>query len=205
MRARAATVLAMLALAGCDRAPHATPEVAQDADPTPEQALARPPVVETFDWGTRVGVAGHDGRGRLVLAIPDSLAPGDSVVLVWTADPQRVTRAQVTGRRRPWVVGGDVVDGAAYTLAADGAARSDGFAVAVSGSVGEPAMAGGRVRLDLDGDGEPESFSSCASAEGLHLGVWTGEPREGPQDWHRYVHLGMDLEANCTEVEVGAP
>ena len=50
---------------------------------------------------------------------------------------------------------------------------------------------------DLDYDGTPERFRSCASAEGLHLTVWTGELRR----WHRYHYLGYDTEANCTPAE----
>ena len=50
---------------------------------------------------------------------------------------------------------------------------------------------------DLDNDGTPERFRSCASQEGLHLTVWTGEVRR----WHRYRYLGYDTESNCTPEE----
>jgi hypothetical protein len=50
-----------------------------------------------------------------------------------------------------------------------------------------------------------ETFRQCASAEGLHLTVWSGEPLKGPVDWQRYVYLGMDLEVTCTETETGTP
>ena len=57
------------------------------------------------------------------------------------------------------------------------------------------------VTGDLDRDGQPESFRSCTSLEGLHLTVWTGKPLEGRRRWHYYYYLGYDVEANCTDAD----
>ena len=59
----------------------------------------------------------------------------------------------------------------------------------------------GRAEADLDGDGVPESFQSCASLEGLHPTVWSGEPLRGVERWSRYYYMGYDLEPNCPGTE----
>ena len=58
---------------------------------------------------------------------------------------------------------------------------------------------GRRPTVDLDRDGVPERFQSCASTEGLHLALWSGEPFRGVERWTRYYYLEYDLEPNCPE------
>jgi hypothetical protein len=59
-----------------------------------------------------------------------------------------------------------------------------------------PMVASGTT-LDLDGNGTPEGFRTCASGEGLHLTVWYGEPLATARLWHGYFYLGYDTEADC--------
>jgi len=205
-----AWVAAVMPLAGCG---HGTEREAADAPAPPSREAMRPspvdadatPALHAFDWQSRVGLATRAGKG-LAFAVPDTaLAAGALVTMIWLDEPQRVTRARVLGRGdKPWTIAGSAVEGRTYELTPDSAAaHPHGYAIAVTGDVGEATIENGRARLDLDGDGQPETFRQCSSAEGLHLTVWSGEPLSGPQDWHRYVYLGMDLEVTCTETESG--
>ncbi len=49
--------------------------------------------------------------------------------------------------------------------------------------------------IDLDGDGAPERFRICASQEGLHFLVESGERVA----WHAYDHLGLEVEPDCPD------
>jgi hypothetical protein len=60
-----------------------------------------------------------------------------------------------------------------------------------------PELASPGARLDLDGNGTPEGFRTCASGEGLHLTVWYGEPLATARLWHGYFYLGYDTESDC--------
>jgi hypothetical protein len=73
----------------------------------------------------------------------------------------------------------------------------------VFGSASRFVKRGDSVTADVDGDGTPESFRSCASSEGLHLTVWSGKPLEGKLRWHEYYYLGYDVEADCTAKDIG--
>jgi len=59
----------------------------------------------------------------------------------------------------------------------------------------------GRAEADLDRDGVPEHFQSCASTEGLHPTLWSGEPFQGVNRWTRYYYLGYDVEPNCPSLD----
>ena len=175
--------------------------------PSPVDRDAEPAPV-MFDWTHHIGVAGHDPRGRACLAVSDdSLAVGTPITIVWMADPQRASEARVTGKRaRAWEIANTPLEGHSYDLEIIGGPPLSGeYGIGVVGAMKPAAAKGPLVHIDLDGDGEPETFRQCASAEGLHLTVWTGEPLQGPLDWQRYVYLGMDLEVTCTETETGQP
>ncbi|HKO21488.1 MAG TPA: hypothetical protein VJX91_02465 [Candidatus Eisenbacteria bacterium] len=51
--------------------------------------------------------------------------------------------------------------------------------------------------VDLDHDGVNERFSECASYEGVHLSVWTGEPYQGLERWEMYYYVPYDTEPTC--------
>jgi hypothetical protein len=51
---------------------------------------------------------------------------------------------------------------------------------------------------ELDGEPPRESFRACASTEGAHLTVWSGQPLRGKRRWHTYYYLGYDTESDCT-------
>jgi hypothetical protein len=43
----------------------------------------------------------------------------------------------------------------------------------------------------------PERFHQCASYEGVHLIVWSGEPLKGRERWHRYYSLPYATDPTC--------
>lgn len=49
--------------------------------------------------------------------------------------------------------------------------------------------------VDLDGDGRPERLSICASGQGLHFLVESGQKVR----WHAYYHLGLEVVPDCTD------
>lgn len=51
--------------------------------------------------------------------------------------------------------------------------------------------------MDLNNDGRTETFSQCATAEGVHFSVWDGAAYKGKLIWSGYYYLGYDTEANC--------
>jgi hypothetical protein len=196
-----------LAIAGCG----AHPREAREA-PAPHHGAgadsAAPPAPSTaaqpgFDYGTRVGIADWDPSNHLHLSIPDTtLASGDPVTLVWLANPQSISEARITTRTtQEWKLGGAKAEGPAYDLELVTAGEEVGWAIAIPGRWHGARLEEGKVRLDLDGDGTAEVFRDCASDEGAHLTVWSGPPPAGTRRWHRYVYLGYDVEANCTEEE----
>jgi hypothetical protein len=65
------------------------------------------------------------------------------------------------------------------------------------GVVAAPPQAAVDGQLDLDGDGKPERFVQCATAEGVKFSVWSGEPYLGTPLWSDYYYLAYDTEATC--------
>ena len=84
-----------------------------------------------------------------------------------------------------------------------GSLEPSALAIAVFASSRPFVKHGDSVNADVDGDGVPESFRSCASSDGLHLTVWSGKPLEGRRRWHQYYYLGYDVEADCTAKDIG--
>lgn len=78
-------------------------------------------------------------------------------------------------------------------------------AISVSGAAGKFQKSGDYISADINGDGNREHFRVCASSEGIHLTVWSGEPLHGKPKWHQYYYLGYDVESNCTPAETQGP
>lgn len=54
--------------------------------------------------------------------------------------------------------------------------------------------------LDLDNDGIQDSFSSCASSEGINFDIWSTTPYKSKNIWNGYYYLGYDIEPNCPDM-----
>jgi hypothetical protein len=67
------------------------------------------------------------------------------------------------------------------------------FGIAMVG-LGWPA----EKRIDLDSNGEDDSFTACKSLEGLNFELWSGAPEKGEPLWHAYYYLFYDsAEWDC--------
>jgi hypothetical protein len=81
------------------------------------------------------------------------------------------------------------------------ASRSLAGSAVVSGAH-EVVRSEGAVVLRFAGETGDVRLRECASAEGLHLTAWRGEPVRGERIWHAYFYLGYDVEADCDAAEV---
>ncbi len=61
----------------------------------------------------------------------------------------------------------------------------------------------GIVAVVATGGRAAYAVTDCASNEGAHYNVWSGKPRKSKRVWHGYLYAGYDLEANCSDGEVG--
>jgi hypothetical protein len=62
-------------------------------------------------------------------------------------------------------------------------------------------LSGEPPRTDVDRNGDPDTYRSCTSSEGVHLTVWSGEALRSRRLWHYYYYLGYDTEPNCVEAD----
>jgi hypothetical protein len=63
------------------------------------------------------------------------------------------------------------------------------------GVTGESTLVPGGI--DLTGDGMPETFTECATSEGVSFRVWSGTPYQGVPIWSGYYYLAYDVETTC--------
>jgi hypothetical protein len=161
-----------------------------------------------WSFAEHIGIAAQRS-GKECLEIRNSfLAPDSPVRLVNTAEPQTIEKARIVSRDescrdpnapdpelQPYAIGLDQTSAHGFApviaIVNYGAGWEEG---------GE--KHGGPVAADLDGDGKLEHFRSCASAEGIHLTVWTGQPITGILRWHQYHYLGYDVTPDCKNEEV---
>lgn len=51
--------------------------------------------------------------------------------------------------------------------------------------------------LDLNRDGQKDTFYSCSTAEGIQFSIWSKIAYKSSLIWSDYYYLGYDTEANC--------
>lgn len=141
-----------------------------------------------------------------LIASEQKIETGSKVALVVPTTPQRLvggTVISVSDRRCAEISKPYTISGKSYRLSLLGDRTQLSVpAIGILTSSSQLHSVGSRVVGDLDGDGIEESFRSCASSEGLHLTVWSGQPLTGIRKWHSYYYLGYDVEPTCTESEV---
>src|SRR5262245_35213730 len=151
----------------------------------------------------RIGIVYRGDLDDLRLAIAgESLPLGSKVAIVTTPEGAVLCCATVGA---PYLLRPDEFD----PVSLDGEGQTtyalDPSAIAADVALGfgiteiAPDLPASDAKLDLDGNGTPEGFRSCASGEGLHLTVWYAEPLTTARLWHGYVYLGYDTESDCDE------
>lgn len=81
-----------------------------------------------------------------------------------------------------------------YTVKSDHALA---LAIGVVGELPQSSIIDGSVQADIGNDGSFESFSYCATSEGLSFDIWPSTPYEQEPVWSGYYYLGYDIERNC--------
>lgn len=88
---------------------------------------------------------------------------------------------------------GDLEEGRrAFALSVKPETQAIGFALI--GPAPEIAMAGGRLRVDVTGDGQPETLTACLTTEAVQL---RATDDAGIDVWSEYLPLGYDVEQTC--------
>ena len=163
---------------------------------------------QQFTYQTDVGVVVPDGAGGHCLVIPrEAIDSGTALQLVSTSfagsgEAPSVGRLRVTGDETGGC--GEIHAGPSdhrYRVALPDGYSTWGAPHVALFEAGSVTIQDGEPVGDLDGDGTPERFRMCASTEGLHLTIWSGDPLAGTRRWHFYYYLGYDVEPNCIEAE----
>jgi hypothetical protein len=152
---------------------------------------------------SRIGIVYRGELDDLRLAIADEALPLGSKVAIVTTPEGTVLCCAIVGAS--YILGPEEFDPVflddegktTYALDPGGITADVTLGFGLAGFV--PDLAAPGAKLDLDGNGTPEGFRSCASAEGLHLTMWYGESLTTARLWHGYFYLGYDTESDCLE------
>lgn len=155
----------------------------------PAAALAEPPALGT---AVLLGEA-----ARINLPAGAGARTGDAVLLI-LPDPAGDRVALAMAALGPALEGGgDLPEGwQGFALAAP-APQLAGAGFALAGPLPLLDIGGGSVRLDLTGDGEPETLAACLTTEGVALTAVQGDGAAAETIWQDYVDLGYDVEPTC--------
>ncbi|MDP9206167.1 MAG: hypothetical protein M3P12_12075 [Gemmatimonadota bacterium] len=161
--------------------------------------------IASGNFANRLGVLEHTRDGQNCLTIADStLPPGTPVLVVPPGEPNATVQGLIEARRvRECMKPGDewgsvqIANASFYDVvfAPGNSAADDGIVVAARPQALH--KVNGVVSIDVDGDGRPESFESCRSREGTHLGVTTGSGPRATKRWEQYVYVPYELEPDC--------
>jgi hypothetical protein len=122
-----------------------------------------------------------------------------------TNTPQVVRSARVSGRTRaasacPGLTKERAAvnesEGTSFYALTGGMAPGD-VGIGIVALVAQPRIETGAVRIDLDGDGRAELFTSCTTSEGIQFQVWSENAHRGEARWTGYEYLAYDLEPTC--------
>jgi hypothetical protein len=161
--------------------------------------------IATGDFSNRLGVLLSTREGQSCLTITDSdLPPGTPVLVVAADEPHGRLQGLIEARRsrqcrKPTDEWGTVIMDKAsfYDVVFPPGVPGVGEAIAVAARPNAVEKENGVVKIDIDGDGRPESFGSCTSREGTHLTVTTSSGSKAIERWEAYVYVPYDLEPTC--------
>ena len=150
-----------------------------------------------------------EAKGNLVCMIiwEQNVKVGSKVSLVFPTNPQKLVSSVVEAIAEKECAGASKsgIPGRFYQLSVQyNPTQLNWPAIGILDASSRLRRAGSKVVGDLDNDEIKESFRSCASHEGLHLTVWSGQQITGTRRWHRYYYLGYDTEPTCTKLEVNS-
>lgn len=129
---------------------------------------------------------------RILMPVGTTAQAGDTATLIF-ADP-------VSGdvRIRQTTLGAELPrrDDIADDHTAFGVPASDTPAIgfAVIGPMPQIDVTGGTLRLDVTGDGVPETLTTCLTMEAVQL---RATDDTGAEVWSEYLPLGYDVERTC--------
>jgi len=159
------------------------PSCARESAPAPTAPAEAAPATARVEPAARYGLAQVSDDVTCVALSGDALKDGAPVVVVSGEDRGRQGQVE---RVLP-------------SCEAFAAAGTPGPYYAIKFT--SPLQPG--VMLVSTGETQRNEVTECSSAEGVHYNVWSGEARKSGRLWHGYWYAGYDLEANCSDAEIG--
>ena len=167
-------------------------------------ACQKPHPKPAFNYDIMLGVAIEKARRTCLDIRSQALFPGQPIRLVIPSMPPAVIEAEITRPNSTACASAHQNTPGLYYYefrVVNGTLPNAVPAFALASYQGNLTVTDTGVIGDLDGDGQPETFRSCTSSEGVHLTVWKGKPLSGLRKWHSYYYLGYDVEPDCTEAD----
>jgi hypothetical protein len=149
-------------------------------------AVSCRPAPRAFDYSRDVGVA-VEKDGRVCLEIRNrSLAPGATLALVAGS----ASAAAQVAQQDSSCPNGNPVD-----------AQYERYRLRLTQGTLAPSVPTIAIVGRPSGH---DTYRSCASSEGIHLTIWSGQPLKSERRWHQYYYIGYDLEPDCTPADIAA-
>ena len=150
-----------------------------------------------ISYSTDIGLASSRSVSTCLYIHNPKLPMNSRLTLISPGIAQSVTSATVI-RHADDSCPADQPDLDRYEIRLDNDRRPDGPVIAIRTASVSVRQAGDLVTVDLQRDGHRQYFRMCASTEGLHLTLWSGQPLKSTRLWHQYYYLGYDVTPDCT-------
>lgn len=175
------------------------------------EAQPSPTPFDPTDINGKIGLADLRNTGAGCLRTKNgNLSEGQPIAVIISLDepPQKVISASIAKKleqscARRASETGDHNPGKNYyyELKINDPDAIDGFdvGIAVAESSEKLLLEKGSAHIDLDGDGEPESFRECSGNEGMLFTIWNGKPLLGKRIWGSFYYVDYDTVPTCTD------
>jgi hypothetical protein len=155
---------------------------------------------EPVGASARFGVAEKLATDSACVTLSGPAIPTGTRVMIVVSDPPEIVHGRILGRRHRSCDERSMLDGTPYEVGLPKKmAWEGGWGIVVLAPGARGRVVQGRAEIRTSRSSTPLTFRECASYEGIHLTAWRGSRRE----WHEYVYVGIDLEANCSDEEFG--